>query len=311
MTYLLTAGGIIILMLAGDALVRGAIGLSLRLGLSATLISLTVVAFGTSAPELVISVEAALKGSPDIALGNVVGSNIANSWLIVGAPAVIVPMVTKDRELRRSFSLMIGATLVFVLMALGGEIGRLYGFILVVLLAASVVYSYRMAENGSVDEEVEAEKQTAGWKIASLILAGMIALPVGAHMLIEGARGIALQFGLSEAAIGLTIVALGTSLPELAASLAAAFRGRGDVALANVLGSNMLNLLAVLGITAMIAPLTISPVFLKVDIPVMIIAALTLAPFLIWNIRLGRRAGITFLVLYAAFAILALGDGGF
>ena len=127
-------------------------------------------------------------------------------------------------------------------------------------------------------------------------------------MLIEGARGIAAQFGLSEAAIGLTVVALGTSLPELAASMAAAMRKRGDVALANVLGSNMLNLLAVLGATAAISPLAISRPFLTVDIPVMILASLMLAPFLIWNVRLGRRAGIVFLLLYGTFAIIALGD---
>lgn len=308
MAYLLTLGGIIILMLAGDALVRGAIGLSLKLGLSATLISLTVVAFGTSAPELVISIEAALKGATDIALGNVVGSNIANSWLIIGLPALMIPMVTNDPELRRSFSLMILATLVFTLMALTGVIGRPFGFILLALLVAITVFSYMKAKPGEIDEEVEAEKNTAGWKIAALVLAGMIALPIGAHMLIEGARGIATQFGLSEAAIGLTVVALGTSLPELAASTAAAWRGRGDVAIANVLGSNMLNLLAVLGVTAAIHPLEISRSFLTVDIPVMILASLMLAPFLIWNVRLGRRAGILFLALYAAFAVLALGD---
>lgn len=307
MTLLMTLGGALLLMVAGDALVRGAIGLSLKFGLSATLISLTVVALGTSAPELVISIEAALDGSPDIALGNVVGSNIANTLLIVGVPAVMVVMAVSTAELRRSFMLMLIATAMFVAFAMTGEIGRTAGIVMLATLAAMIFYSYRMAGTEEVDLD-GVDDTMPGWKIGALILAGAIGLPVGAHFLIEGARDIALSFGLSEAAIGLTIVALGTSLPELAASTAAALRGRGDVALGNVIGSNMLNLLAVIGATAVIHPLTVSRVFQSVDIPIMAVTSLLLAPFLIWNMKLGRVAGSIFLCLYAGFIVLALGD---
>ncbi len=307
MTLLMTLGGALLLMVAGDALVRGAIGLSLKFGLSAALISLTVVALGTSAPELVISVEAALAGSPDIALGNVVGSNIANVLLIVGVPAVIVVMAVSNIELRRSFTLMMIATAIFTAFAMTGEIGRTAGLIMIATLAAIIFYSYHKSSNTQVELD-DADQKMSGRKIGLLMLAGVIGLPVGAHLLIEGAREIALSFGLSEAAIGLTIVALGTSLPELAASTAAALRGRGEVALGNVIGSNMLNLLAVIGITATIHPLTVSRAFQTVDIPIMAATSILLAPFLIWGMKLGRVAGLVFLAFYATFVVLALGD---
>ncbi len=157
-------------------------------------------------------------------------------------------------------------------------------------------------------ETLEAGDPLSGWKIAGLLVFGIIALPLGAHCLIEGARGVALYFGLSEAAIGLTIVALGTSLPELAASAAAAWRGRTEVALGNVIGSKMLNLLLVIGPTASISPLVVSKTFLTVDIPLMILITLMLAPFLIWHIRIGKRVALVLLACYAAFCVLALGD---
>jgi len=186
-----------------------------------------------------------------------------------------------------------------------GEIGRIAGLGLLATLAAMIYYSYQKA--GSEEADLDGVDATMpGWKIGGVMLAGIIGLPVGAHFLIEGARDIALSFGLSEAAIGLTIVALGTSLPELAASTAAALRGRGDVALGNVIGSNMLNLLVVIGATAVIHPLTVSREFQTLDIPIMAVTSLFLAPFLIWKMKLGRVAGIIFLVLYAAFVVLAL-----
>ncbi|MEM8648761.1 MAG: calcium/sodium antiporter, partial [Pseudomonadota bacterium] len=285
MIALYTLTGIVLLMLGGDALVRGAISLGLKIGLSATLISMTVVAFGTSAPELVISVKAALGGSPDIALGNVVGSNIANSLLIVGVPALILSLDTDGKELRRNYCLMLAATILFSAIALTGSIGRTAGIFLLACLVAALFYSYRKSlEEGG--ETLETEEEDGGWKIIGLLVFGIAALPIGAHCLIEGARGLALYFGLSEAAIGLTVVALGTSLPELAASTAAAWRGRAEVALGNVIGSNMLNLLMVIGATAAVSPLMVSETFITVEIPLMIIVTLMLAPFLIWHVRI-------------------------
>ncbi len=310
MIALYTLAGIVLLMLGGDALVRGAISLGLRIGLSATLISMTVVAFGTSAPELVISVKAALGGSPDIALGNVVGSNIANTLLIVGVPALILSLDTDGNELRRNYCLMLAATILFSVIALTGSIGRTAGVFLLACLVAALLYSYRKSlEEGG--ETLETEEADGGWKIGGLLVFGIAALPIGAHCLIEGARGLALYFGLSEAAIGLTVVALGTSLPELAASTAAAWRGRAEVALGNVIGSNMLNLLMVIGATAAVSPLVVAQTFITVEIPLMIIVTLMLAPFLIWHIRIGKRAGLVLLACYAAFSFLALGDASF
>ncbi|MEM8686119.1 MAG: calcium/sodium antiporter [Pseudomonadota bacterium] len=310
MIALYTLAGIVLLMFGGDALVRGAISLGLKIGLSATLISMTVVAFGTSAPELVISVKAALGGSPDIALGNVVGSNIANTLLIVGVPALILSLDTDGNELRRNYILMFTATVLFSAIAFTGSIGRTAGLLLLAGLAAALYYSYRKSlEEGG--ESLETDEVDPGWKIFGLVVFGIVALPVGAHCLIEGARGIALFFGLSEAAIGLTVVALGTSLPELAASTAAAWRGRAEVALGNVIGSNMLNLLMVIGATAAISPLLVAERFITVEIPLMIIVTLMLAPFLIWQIRIGKRAGLLLLACYAAFSVLVLGDASF
>ncbi len=310
MIALYTLAGIVLLMFGGDALVRGAISLGLKIGLSATLISMTVVAFGTSAPELVISVKAALGGSPDIALGNVVGSNIANTLLIVGVPALILSLDTDGNELRRNYILMFAATVLFSAIAFTGSIGRTAGFLLLAGLAAALYYSYRKSlEEGG--ETLDTDEVDPGWKILGLVVFGIVALPVGAHCLIEGARGIALFFGLSEAAIGLTVVALGTSLPELAASTAAAWRGRAEVALGNVIGSNMLNLLMVIGATAAISPLLVAERFITVEIPLMIIVTLMLAPFLIWQIRIGKRAGLLLLACYAAFSVLVLGDVSF
>jgi cation:H+ antiporter len=179
MTLLMTLGGALLLMVAGDALVRGAIGLSLKFGLSATLISLTVVALGTSAPELVISVEAALNGSPDIALGNVVGSNIANTLLIVGVPAVIVVMSVATPELRRSYVLMLIATALFTAFAMTGQIGRTAGIIMLATLVAIIIYSYKKS-NAEVELE-DADDRMPSWKMAGLLIAGVIGLPIGAH----------------------------------------------------------------------------------------------------------------------------------
>lgn len=307
MDILLTLGGAALLMICGDALVRGAIGLSLRVGLSATLIGLTVVAFGTSAPELVISIKAALDGSPDIALGNVVGSNIANILLILGVPALLVSLGSGTRELRLNYGMMLAVTALFCAIAYTGRIGRSDGAILLVALVAAMAFSYFKARE-TVEEIPEDAVHMPGWMMAGLLAVGVIGLPAGAHMMIEGARGIALAFGISEAAVGLTVVALGTSLPELAASTAAAFRGRNDVALANVIGSNILNLLLVIGATAVIAPLGVSSRFLTVDIPVMAVVAVVLAPFLIWKVPLSRTAGIGFLLMYCAFVYFVLGD---
>lgn len=310
MSILYVVGGAALLIFAGDALVRGAIALALRAGLSIALISLTVVAFGTSAPELVISVQAALEGAPDIALGNVVGSNVANVLLVLGAPALIAPIVTRDGsgEGLRNYLFMVGASVLLLMLAFSGIIGRIAAVVMLVLLAGFLVDAYRRSAGTEVvDDEIDpssAAMPTA--KLAGLLVFGLIGLPVGAHFLIEGAREIAVSFGISEAAVGLTLVALGTSLPELAASLAAAWRGRMDVALGNVIGSNLLNILLILGVTALVSPIPVSNSFAYLDIPIMLGTSLLLLPYLVTKRAIGRISGIALILLYCGFVALVI-----
>ncbi len=309
MSLLYVIGGAALLIFAGDALVRGAIALALKMGLSIALISLTVVAFGTSAPELVISVQAALEGAPDIALGNVVGSNVANVLLVLGAPALIATISTQDDgEGLRNYLFMVGASILLLALAWTGEIGRIAGLVMLVLLAGFLVDAYRRSQGAPVaDDEIDTDSAgMPGSRVAALLLFGLVGLPVGAHFLIEGARVIAASIGISEAAIGLTLVALGTSLPELSASLAAAWRGRMDVALGNVIGSNVLNILAILGITALVSPIPVSRGFATIDIPLMILTALILLPYLVTGNAIGRRSGIALVLFYLAFVALVV-----
>ena len=303
MSLLYAAGGAILLILAGDALVRGAIALALRLGLSVALIGLTVVAFGTSAPELVISVQAALEGAPDIALGNVVGSNVANVLLVLGAPALLAPIVTRNVEGGlRNYLFMLGASVLLLVLAWTGVVGRLAALLMLALMAGFMVDAWKRTDG--TESHLDPNDATTPLGVdAALILFGLVGLPVGAHFLIVGAQEIALSLGISEAAIGLTLVALGTSLPELATSLAAAWRGRMEVALGNVIGSNLFNILLILGITAMVTPVPVSRGFVALDIPIMLGAALLLFPYLATGRAIGRRSGLLFVALYVLFAI--------
>lgn len=302
---LLVLGGLALLVAGGDLLVKGAVGLSLKLGMTPLVVGLTVVAFGTSAPELLVSVSAALRGSSGIAMGNVVGSNIANVLVILGITALISVIVTKGHDLRESWVMMIGASALLIALAWTGEIGRPGG---IVLLAALAVVLWRQlstgrAEGGAVDTGAAA----MGWGRVALYLAiGLALLPVGANLLVGGATEIARAFGISETVIGLTLVAIGTSLPELAASVASALKGRADMALGNVVGSNIFNILGILGITALIAPLPIPPEMLRLDLWVMMAAAILLAPFLFRGVSLTRPIGAAFLAAYGAYAWVLL-----
>ncbi len=308
MSFLYAIGGATLLILAGDALVRGAIALSLRLGLSIALISLTVVAFGTSAPELVISVQAALEGSPDIALGNVVGSNVANVLLVIGVPAMIVPIAMAGSDDLRNYLFMIGASILLLALAWTGVIGRGAGLIMLGLLVGFLFDAWRRSKGADFeDDEIDTSSGSMPTpKMAALLAFGLIGLPIGAHFLIEGAREIALSIGVSEATIGLTLVALGTSLPELAASVAAAWRGRTEVALGNVIGSNLLNILAILSITSLVTPIPVSDGFSKLDIPIMVVVSLLLLPFLLTGKSIGRVPGAVLVALYGVFVFLVV-----
>jgi cation:H+ antiporter len=308
--FIFIVAGFVILLVAGDFLVRGAVALSLRLGISPLVVSLTVVAFGTSAPELLIAIQAALEGAPGIALGNVVGSNIANVLMVLGVPALITPLIDTAGATRRNYLMMIGVTLLFIAIALTGEITFVHGVIMLAVLAALLFDAYRVAakqRNGdalaALDVDVSVARES-GWRILGLLIPGMIGLPLGAHLLVEGAVGVAREFGMSEAVIGLTLVAIGTSLPELATTVMAAIRRQADVALGNVIGSNVFNLMGIVGATALVAPLKVAPEFTHGDLWVMLAASLLIAPFLFLRWPMGRSVGAIFLALYATYMLL-------
>lgn len=307
MSFVQVAVGLILLIFAGDALVRGAVSLALKLGIPALIVSLTIVAFGTSAPELLVAVQSAIEGAPGIAFGNVVGSNIANVLLVLGIPAIISGMQASDDESKRSFFIMIGVSLIFIAMCFWGVFFWVQGTILLGLLAWMIFDAIKGARDdraaGEVDEINADDVHLSGLKVTLLLLAGIIGLPLGAHFLIEGAVEIAKAWGLSEAVIGLTIVAVGTSLPELATTTIAALKRQADVALGNVIGSNIFNILAIMGAASFFGPLVTPPELLRLDLWIMLVSSLLLAPFVLNEMRMGRRVGIAFTSVYALYII--------
>jgi cation:H+ antiporter len=306
--YLYLLGGIVGLFLGGEALVRGSVGIARRMAIPPLLIGLTVVGFGTSTPELLVSVDAALRGVPDIALGNVVGSNIANILLIVGLSALVWPIRVLGDTLRRDTAVMMAAALILVPVFAMGLMSRPAGALLVAALAAYLIWAYRSAGQSPATAEAEDAAPPAPILLSLIwVGGGLVALMLGARFLVDGAVNIARDFGLSEAFIGLTIVAVGTSLPELATSLIAAIRRQSEIAIGNVVGSNIFNILGILGVTAVIAPIPVAPRFLGFDLPVLIGVSLLLTVLLLTQPRIGRLTGLIMLAGYAAYVILAQG----
>ncbi len=303
--YITFAAGLALLLIAGDLLVRGAVGIADRLSIPPLVIGLTVVAFGTSAPELVVCVQAALDGAPDIAIGNVVGSNIANVLLVMGVPALIAPTVTQDRDAVRNTIYMIGATMLFIGICFSGEVTRLFGAILFTLLLIFLWESVRGSRNGTSELEQEiADLEGPAKKLGIAVaftIGGVIGLPIAASLMVDSARSIAMSWGVSEAAIGLTIVALGTSLPELAATVMAAIRREGAIAIGNVIGSNIFNLFGIMGLTALVSPIPIPEQVMHLDIWVMLATALLVLVFVGVRLRIGKRIGATLVIAYLLY----------
>lgn len=303
--FLMVAVGLVILIVAGDTLVKGAVNLALRLGIPALVVSLTVVAFGTSAPELLVSVQAILDGAPGLALGNVVGSNTANVLLVLGVPALIAVMRTAGHDTRRDFLYMLAATGLFIAFCLTGELVWWHGVVLLIALATVLVATF-MTTRGE-DVEVEgAEPGLSGWKMSFYLLLGLIGLPLGAGLLVEGSTSIARAYGVSETVIGLTLVAIGTSLPELATTVMAAIRRHADVALGNVIGSNLFNLLGIMGIAVLVGPVPVEPGFIQKDLWVMLAATLLLIPFVFLKRDITRLWGVGLTALYLGYLAWAL-----
>lgn len=313
-TILLLIAGLGLLIVGAEILVRGAARLAAVAGISPLVIGLTVVAFGTSSPELAVSVQSALAGQADIALGNVIGSNIFNVLFILGASAAIIPLVVAQQLVRLDVPLMIGISLLVFLFGLNGRIDRLEGAALVAGVIAYTLLSVWQSRKESQEIQLEYASefgQTGPRRARQLIVdllrvvSGLALLILGARWLVDGAVGLAESLGLSELIIGLTIVAAGTSMPEVATSLVAAVRGERDIAVGNVVGSNIFNLLAVLGLTSLVAPsgVPVPAAALAFDLPVMIAVAFACLPIFFTGFRVARWEGWLFLTYYALYVL--------
>lgn len=297
--------GFVGLALGGELLVRGAVAIAQRFGLSPLMIGLTLVGLGTSMPELVTSVQAALVGAPGIAVGNVVGSNICNVLLILGTAALLRPVEAGAAAFRRDGAVLVGASLLCLWVILAGDIGRLAGAAFVLLLVGFVVFTYLSERDAPASHAAEADAigPMSGGLAGAVpkFLAGLVLTVIGARFLVQGAIDLAQSLGVSDAVIGLTVVAIGTSLPELVTSIVAAVRGHSDVAFGNVIGSNIFNIFGILGVTALIQPIPVPPEIARLDIWIMLAATAALVVVTVTGWRITRSEGGLLLGSYAAY----------
>ena len=315
MTWLLIGGGLVGLVVAAHYLVDGAARLGLRLGIPAIVIGLTMVAFGTSAPELAVSLRAGLSDSADIAVGNIVGSNIFNVLLILGLSALVLPLAVHRHLMQRDVPLMIAVSLLVWWMASDLRLSTVDGAVLAAILVTYLGWLYYGVRSGRADVELDPEAMEAAekppralWIDLLSLVGGIIGLVIAADWLVQGAVQLARALGVSELVIGLTIVSLGTSLPELATSVVAAIKGERDIAVGNIVGSNLFNLLSVLGITALVAPggLAISAQAVQLDMPVMVAVSLLCVPMFLIGYELSRLDGAMMLALLTTYIVVLI-----
>lgn len=298
---LLILAGIVLLYFGAEGLVRGSSNLAIRAGIPPLVVGLTVVAFGTSAPELTVSVSAALQNKGVVALGNVVGSNIVNIAVILGLSAVICPLAIHIDLLKRDIPLMIGATVVTCGLFALGVFSRISGLFLLALLVGYIVFTIIAARRDKdAAYEIPESPNNPAWLDVVFLVVGLGLLVYGANLFVTGAINVAREFGVSEAVIGLTIVAIGTSLPELATSVVAALKKQTDIAVGNVVGSNIFNLLCILGVTAVIKPLPTAGIS-WVDIGIMLGVAVLLLPLAFTQKKIARWEGVVFLLVYVGY----------
>lgn len=304
--FFLLLAGFVVLGVAGESLLRSAVTLAAKLNISPMIIGLTIIAFGTSAPELTVSVNAALNGQADISIGNVVGSNIANILLVLGMMAAIGPFTVQQNTLTRDGGFMLGVSALLLALGFYGLITLPMGVFLLVLLAGFTVYLYSSARSETDAAEAQAgvdENQVPGGTgmVLFVLVIGIAGVIWGADLMVNGAVGLARQWGVSEAIIALSLVAIGTSLPELAVSTVAALRGHAALAVGNIIGSNISNILLILGGTALIVPLPIAAEMSSRDIPIMVAVAWLGLFFMATGRQMARVEGIMCLALYAAY----------
>lgn len=309
-SFAILIAGLALLLFAGDYLVRGAVALAEKLGVSPLIIGLTIVALGTSAPELFVSLEAAFNNASGIAIGNVVGSNIANVLLVLGAPALIKPVDCRENGLGFSLTVMGVLTALFMVMMMSGWLSHLNGLVLLSILGIFLVWQFRTVRKnlngpgmGDYHDEID-EVPTQNSRIAAYLLFGMIGLPIGASLTVNGAVDIARMLGVSEAVIGLTIIAIGTSLPELVTTVMAAWRGSGAVAIGNVVGSNIFNIGGILGITSIVHPLIVPPRIIYLDMWIMAAVTILLVVLALGSRPITKTGGIVLLTLFVGYIIL-------
>lgn len=310
--YFLLILGLAILLYGGKILVDGATGIALKLGMSSGLIGLTIVAFGTSAPELLVSVNAALKGNSDISIGNVVGSNIANIGMVLGISGIFYPILIKRSVLRFDYVVTLIVTLIFYAISYNGRIALWEGIALVTGFILLNWYFFKSSGYGTkdeineVEEEIEHVKDYNWFVTTALLLGGIFGLYIGSELLVNNAILISREFGVSERIIGVTIIAIGTSLPELITSIIAALAKKTDMAIGNILGSNMMNILSIIGITAIIKPIDVSPEFINQDYLWMIGFTLILFPLIGRKMKISRFEGIILFSGYIAYMVYLL-----
>jgi len=308
LSILTLIAGLVVLVFAGDYLVRGAVALAEKLSIDPLIIGLTIVAFGTSAPELFVSLQAAFDNVSGIAIGNIVGSNIANVLLVLGAPALLMTINCREDGIGMSLAVMIVMSLTLMVMMWFGPLSRIDGAILLLMIGAYIGSQIKAARECKMvtvpdyhDDVADLPQQS--WKTTVFIVGGLIGLPIGAWLTVDGASHIARMFGASETAIGLTIVAIGTSLPELVTSVMAAWRKSGAVAIGNVVGSNIFNIGLILGGTSVILPLEVDPRIVSIDMWVMLAASLLVVALAHWNVPIKKLGGIAMLLIFSAYII--------
>jgi len=308
LSYVFLIVGFLLLIFSGDFLVKGAVSIALKLRLSTLVIGMTIVSFGTSAPELLVSIKAALGGHPDISIGSVVGSNISNIALILGITALVFPITVSKATLRIDWPMMMLSTLLFVVVVMDGELSAWEGILFIVFLISFIVWLIRNSRKGSavpaaVDEVNKEEKNLPLWKGVGLVGLGAVGLVLGADLMLKGAVEIARYYDVSERIIGLTIVAFGTSLPELITSCVAAFRKEADISIGNLIGSNIFNILAILGITSIIHPISVSSSIINSDNYILLGITFLVFPLMYFGRKLTRGKGFLLFFVYTTYLI--------